>query len=643
MACPSILSLLTEDILVRILDKLGDERDRKNWRMVCKEFHRVELLHRKKLRVLRHEFLQRLLSKYSSIEFLDLSVCPRIDDGSVAVLLGGESLCWPRRLKSLVLNRVAGLRTNGLELLVSASPNLEYVDVSYCWGFGDREAEALARAGGLRELRMDKCLAVTDVGLAKIAVGCENLENLSLKWCMEISDLGIDLLCKKCLGLKSLDISYLKVTNKSLYSIASLQKLVNLAMVWCSSIDDVGLNFIGNGCPSLKVIDVSRCDLVGSSGLLSVIKGHSGLSQLSMGNCLSELSESLLHSLKDMKNMNSFEVDGARVSDSFFQILSINGKHLLEIGLSKCLGVTDGGISQLLDGCVNLKILNLTCCHSISDAAILAVANSCKTLHSLKLESCNLITEKGLRQLGLCCLQLEELDLTDCGGVSDTGLRSLSRCSELICLKLGLCTNISDEGLFYIASNCTKILELDLYRCTRIGNCGLAALSIGCKKLMKLNLSYCNKVTDKGMEHLSHLEELSKLEMRGLLKVTNIGLTAVASRCKKLSDLDLKHCEHINDSGFWALAYYSRNLRQINMSHCSVSNVGLCMVMGNLTRLQDAKLVELTNVTVEGFELALRACCVRLKKVKLHTSLRHSLSAEVIFTLQARGCKIRWD
>lgn len=79
------------------------------------------------------------------------------------------------------------------------------------------------------------------------------------------------------------------------------------------------------------------------------------------------------------------------------------------------------------------------------------------------------------------------------------------------------------------------------------------------------------------------------------------------------------------------------------MSHCSVSNVGLCMVMGNLTRLQDAKLVDLTNVTVEGFELALRACCVRLKKVKLHTSLRHGLSSEIIFTLQARGCKIRWD
>lgn len=58
---------------------------------------------------------------------------------------------------------------------------------------------------------MDKCLGVTDIGLAKIAVGCGKLERLSLKWCLEISDLGIDLLCKKCLDLKFLDVSYLKV------------------------------------------------------------------------------------------------------------------------------------------------------------------------------------------------------------------------------------------------------------------------------------------------------------------------------------------------------------------------------------------------------------------------------------------------
>ncbi|XP_012088969.1 F-box/LRR-repeat protein 3 isoform X2 [Jatropha curcas] len=608
MSSESVFSVLTEDLLVRVNDKLKDVSDRKTWRLVCKEFLRVELLTRKILRVLRVEFLLSLLQKYKNIDTLDLSVCPRIDDGMLALLLSHDSKEWTRKLKSLNLSRATGLRFSGLELLVQACPFLERVDVSYCCGFGDREAAAISCASGLRELAMDKCLGVSDVGLAKIAVGCGRLERLSLKWCMEISDLGVDLLCKKCLDLKYLDMSYLKVTSESLRSVASLPKLEVLAIVGCSLVDDIGLQFLENACPSLQ-----------------------------------ELPPSVLHHMKDLKNLSSIIINGTRVSNNIFQTMSNNCRSLTEIGLSKCIGVTNMGIMQLVSGCVNLKILNLTCCHSITDAAISAIANSCRNLVCLKLESCNMITEKGLEQIGLHCWLLEELDLTDCCGINDKGIECISRCSRLLCLKLGLCNNVSNKGLFYVGSNCSKLLELDLYRCTGIGDDGLAALSNGCKKLKKLNLSYCNNITDGGMKFLGYMEELSDLELRGLDKITGVGLTALAAKCKSLADLDLKHCENIDDLGYWALAYYSRNLRQINLSYCTVSDMALCMVMGNLTRLQEAKLVHLKNVTVVGVELALRACCVRIKKVKLVAAFRFFLSMEILEILHTRGCIIRWD
>lgn len=84
-------------------------------------------------------------------------------------------------------------------------------------------------------------------------------------------------------------------------------------------------------------------------------------------------------------------------------------------------------------------------------------------------------------------------------------------------------------------------------------------------------------------------------------------------------------------------------LWQINLSYCNISNMGLCMVMSNLTRLQEAKLVHLNKVTLEGFELALRTSWIRLKKVKLLGALRFKLSSDLRETLRARGCKIRWD
>ncbi|XP_043709419.1 F-box/LRR-repeat protein 3 isoform X1 [Telopea speciosissima] len=641
---PSILTVLTEDLLLRILDMLVDDSHRKSLRLVCKEFLRLESLNRRSLRVLRHDSLPRLLRRYQFLDLLDLSVCPCIDDATMTLLFGipNPYSCLARWIKTLVLSRACALRSGGLEVVVKSLPCLQEIDLSYCRGFGDREASALSYAQGLKVLKLVKCLGITDFGLAKIVVGCVRLESLNLKWCLKITDLGIELLSKKCTALRILDLSYLKVTNKSLHSISSLWRLEVLHMVGCSSVDDNGLHFLSNGNPSLLSIDVSRCDNVSSRGLLSVIRGHKGLHQITAGYSFSELSKPLVYKLGELKNLKSIRVYAARVSDWSLGIIGNNCKQLVEIGLSKCTGVTDLGIKKLVSGCPDLKILDLTCCHLITDAALSAIADSCKNRLCLRLESCNLITQMGLGRLGSCCLLLEELDLTDCMGVNDAGLEQLSGCLELLCLKLGLCTNISDKGLIHIGYKCTKLLELDLYRCKGIGDYGLAAIANGCRKLKKLNLCYCVEISDEGLKYISTLEELLDLEIRRLVKITSLGLTAIAVGCKSLAELDMKRCYSICDAGLWSLAHYSPNIRQINLSYCRISDVALCMAMGNMKCLQDAKLVHLTLVSVEGFELALRASCVRLKKLKLLSTLKFLLSAELLQMLQARGCKIRW-
>ncbi|CAF2036211.1 BnaA09g03940D [Brassica napus] len=613
---PSILSVLSEDLLVRVYGFL-DPPCRKKWRLVSKEFHRVDSLSRTSIRILRVEFLPALLSNYPHLSSLDLSVCPKLDDDVVLRLASYGAVS----VKSLNLSRATALRARGLETLARLCRGLERVDVSHCWGFGDREAAALSVAAGLREVRLDKCLSLSDVGLARIVLGCSNLSKISLKWCMEISDLGIDLLCKKCKDLKSLDVSYLKITNDSIRSIALLLKLEVLEMVNCPLVDDDGLQYLENGCPSLQEIDVTRCE---------------------RSLCIRSITE-LLTKHQSSKHLKTLWIDGARVSDSSLLTLSSSCRSLTDIGVSKCVGVTDIGITGLARNCINLKTLNLACCGFVTDAAISAVAQSCRNLETLKLESCHMITEKGLQSLGCYSKHLQELDLTDCYGVNDRGLEYISKCSNLLRLKLGLCTNISDKGMFHIGSKCSKLLELDLYRCGGFGDDGLAAISRGCKSLNRLIISYCGELTDAGVEQIRQLEHLSYLELRGLKNITGAGLAAVACGCQKLDYLDLKKCENIDDSGFWALAYFARNLRQINLCYCSVSDTALCMLMSNLSRVQDVDLVNLNRVTVEGSEFALRACCNRLKKLKLFAPLRFLLSSELLEMLHARGCRIRWD
>ncbi|KAG2278568.1 hypothetical protein Bca4012_041110 [Brassica carinata] len=635
---PSILSALSEDLLVRVYGFL-DPPCRKKWRLVSKEFHRVDSLSRTSIRILRVEFLPALLSNYPNLSSLDLSVCPKLDDDVVLRLASHGAVS----IKSLNLSRATALRARGLETLARLCRGLERVDVSHCWGFGDREAAALSVAAGLREVRMDKCLSLSDVGLARIVLGGSNLSKISLKWCMEISDLGIDLLCKKCKDLRSLDVSYLKITNDSIRSIALLPKLEVLDMVNCPLVDDDGLQYLENGCPSLQEIDVTRCERVSLSGVVSIVRGHPDLQHLKASHCVSEVFLSFLHNIKALKHLKTLWIDGARVSDSSLLTLSSSCRSLTDIGVSKCVGVTDIGVVGLARNCINLKTLNLACCGFVTDAAISAVAQSCRNLETLTLESCHMITEKGLQSIGCYSKHLQELDLTDCYGVNDRGLEYISKCSNLLRLKLGLCTNISDKGMFHIGSKCSKLLELDLYRCGGFGDDGLAAISRGCKSLNRLIISYCGELTDTGVEQIRQLEHLSHLELRGLKNITGAGLAAVACGCKRLDYLDLKKCENIDDSGFWALAYFARNLRQINLCYCSVSDTALCMLMSNLSRVQDVDLVNLNRVTVEGSEFALRACCNRLKKLKLFAPLRFLLSSELLEMLHARGCRIRWD
>ncbi|KAK1590997.1 hypothetical protein Q3G72_000532 [Acer saccharum] len=65
MLLSSIVDVLTKDLLLRVRGKIDDgDEESKTWRLVCREFLRVDSLSRSALRLLRVEFASRLLFKY---------------------------------------------------------------------------------------------------------------------------------------------------------------------------------------------------------------------------------------------------------------------------------------------------------------------------------------------------------------------------------------------------------------------------------------------------------------------------------------------------------------------------------------------------------------------------------------------------
>ncbi|XP_010264511.1 PREDICTED: F-box/LRR-repeat protein 3-like isoform X2 [Nelumbo nucifera] len=555
--CFNPFEFLSEEILFTILDCLDENPlDKKSFALVCKSFYIAESRHRKTLKPLRSELLTAILNRYPCITHLDLSLCPRITDNTLIVV---SALC-KFTLHSIDLSRSKFFSHVGLANLVLNCSSLLEIDLSNGTELTDSAAVAIAAAKNLEKLSLARCKSISDSGIGCIAVGCRKLRVINLKWCLGVTDFGVGLLAVKCKDIRSLDLSYVPITNKSLPSILQLQYLEDLVLVGCFGIDDEGIATFSRGCPSVERLNIASCQNVGHVGLSSLTNGARNLRQLILAYG-SPVTPALAAALQKLSKLHSIKLDGCMVTCTGLQAIGNCCASLRELSLSKCPGVTDEGLSSLLLKHKQLRKLDITCCRKITHVSIANITTSCTSLISLRMESCSLIPKEAFVSIGECCHLLEELDLTD-NKIDDEGLKSISRCSELSSLKIGICLNITDEGLTHVGMSCPKLIELDLYRCAGITDLGIAAIARGCPRLEMINMAYCKDITDSSLISLSKCSRLNTLEIRGCPSISSVGLSTIAMGCRLLTKLDIKKCHNINDVGILPLAHFSQNLRQ---------------------------------------------------------------------------------
>ncbi|KAL9398900.1 hypothetical protein Peur_007861 [Populus x canadensis] len=631
----NFFDLLSEEIIFTILDFTNTNPfDRKSFSLVCKSFYITESKHRKNLKPLRQEDLPRILNRYPNVNHLDLSLCLRLNNSSLTVI---SNICKDS-LNSIDLSRSRSFSYNGLMSLALNCKNLVSIDLSNATELRDAAAAAVAEAKNLERLWLVRCKLITDTGIGCIAVGCKKLRLISLKWCIGVSDLGVGLIAVKCKEIRSLDLSYLPITNKCLPSILKLQYLEHIALEGCFGIDDDSLAALKHGCKSLKALDMSSCQNISHVGLSSLTSGAEGLQQLTLGYG-SPVTLALANSLRSLSMLQSVKLDGCPVTSAGLKAIGNWCISLSELSLSKCLGVTDEGLSSLVTKHKDLKKLDITCCRKITDVSIAYITSSCTNLTSLRMESCTLVPSEAFVFIGQQCQFLEELDLTD-NEIDDKGLKSISKCSKLSSLKIGICLNISDKGLSHIGMKCSKLADLDLYRSPGITDLGILAICQGCSGLEMINISYCMDITDSSLLALSKCSRLNTFESRGCPLITSSGLAAIAVGCKKLNKLDIKKCHNIGDAAMLQLARFSQNLRQITLSYSSVTDVGL-LALASISCLQSMTVLHLKGLTPSGLSAALLACG-GLTKVKLHVSFKSLLPQPLFEHLEARCCVFEW-
>ncbi|KAK6118233.1 hypothetical protein DH2020_048019 [Rehmannia glutinosa] len=586
----SRFDLLSEEIVFIILDFLNENPlDKKSFSRVSRSFYAIESRHRKFLKPLRSEHLTKILNRYRFVSTLDLSMCPRITDASLGVISGR----CKEMLRSINLSRSKFFSHVGLTNLVMNCGNLVEIDLSNATELKDSAAAAIAGAKNLERLCLARCKSITDIGIGCIAVGCRKLRLLSLKWCLGVADLGVGLIAVKCKEIRSLDLSYLPITSKSLSQILQLQQLEDLVLEGCFGIDDDSLAALKLGCKSLQTLDMSSCQNVSHVGLSSLNSLAECLQQLNLSYG-SRVDRALADSLQNLSMLHSVKLDGCQVTCSGLKAIGNWCVSLKELSLSKCMGVTDEGLSSVVTKHKDMKQLDITCCRKITHLSLANITNSCTSLVSLKMESCTSVSAEAFVLIGQRCQFLEELDVTDNEIDDDAG--------------------ITDSSIL--------------------------AIACGCPGLEMINIAYCEFISDRSLKSLSKCSKLNTLESRGCPLITSSGLAAIAVGCKQLFKLDIKKCRNVDDAGMIPLAHFSQNLKQINLSYSSVTDVGL-LSLASISCLQSITILHLEGLTPSGLVAALLACG-GLIKVKLHASFKSLLPPLLFEHLDARGCTFQW-
>lgn len=100
-----------------------------------------------------------------------------------------------------------------------------------------------------------RSLAITDVGIAAVAVGCPALEMINIAYNDKVTDASLRSL-SRCFSLKALEIR------------------------GCPRVSSEGLSAIAVGCRQLKVLDIKKCFNINDNGMLPLAQFSQNLKQV---------------------------------------------------------------------------------------------------------------------------------------------------------------------------------------------------------------------------------------------------------------------------------------------------------------------------------------------------------------------------
>ncbi|KAG8391615.1 hypothetical protein BUALT_Bualt01G0205800 [Buddleja alternifolia] len=377
---PDYSSLLSDELLLKVFDKIGDAKRHFSNSLVCKRWCLLSGKLIQLIKLLDWEFLEsgRLTFRFPNL--VDINIVP----GSIKLERNSGILLSTKLFDEVYLS--SGVLEND--------------------GFFVRKQDVLHSE-------------VVDTGVRILAEGCRDLKRIVL---MNVSERGLSCLAEECELLQEMELHYCDdLSLRAIHNFLNLQllKLIGrLSGVYDSVVSDIGMTMVAQGCRRLVKLELVGCE--GSYlGIKAVGQCCHMLQELTL--CNHRMEGGWLSALSFFGSLKSLSIESCKYIDENPGPDEHLGscRMLEELHLRQCQIRDKNGITALFLVCRSIRGLVIEDCWGL-DNSTFAAAVIFRTIRSFLLEGCSLLTTEGLESVILSWKKLNRLKVVSCNNVKDS-------------------------------------------------------------------------------------------------------------------------------------------------------------------------------------------------------------------------------
>jgi hypothetical protein len=187
------------------------------------------------------------------------------------------------------------------------------------------------------------------------------------------------------------------------------------------------------------------------------------------------------------------------------EAVAANCSGLKRLNCNNCKqAVNDSSLARLAKACHKLSALHVSGCDKVTDEALRVMAQ-CLPLQTVTFANCPLVSDEGLAILVQGCTELRHLDISHCRGLTTAALSSIGKScgGSLRVFKVaGWNYKIDDGAVRAVVQSCMGLLHIDVQGGSKLTDTAIEAIAEFSANLRSLNVKDCTQVTFAGTQKL---------------------------------------------------------------------------------------------------------------------------------------------